>query len=75
MRLLLRARQTILALLLALAAIAPAAAQPLRVMTFNVRYPSTGDGANVWEARRDIAAAIIRREGPEVIGTQELFQR
>jgi endonuclease/exonuclease/phosphatase family metal-dependent hydrolase len=61
--------------LLALAAALPAMAQPLRVMSFNVRYPAEGDGANVWEARRDLAAAAIRRAKPDVIGTQELFQR
>jgi len=64
-----------LGLALALGSVAPAAAQPLRVMSFNVRYPSKDDGANLWEKRRDLAAAMIRREHPEVIGTQELFQR
>lgn len=64
-----------LGLLLVLSSAVPAIAQPLRVMSFNVRYPSKDDGANVWEARRDLAAATIRREAPDVIGTQEMFQR
>lgn len=47
----------------------------LRVMSFNVRLPVESDGINRWEARRDIAAAAIRRERPDVIGTQELHKR
>ncbi|MGK6354594.1 endonuclease/exonuclease/phosphatase family protein [Sphingomonas sp. DT-207] len=62
-------------LLLAFSTLAPAIAQPLKVMSFNVRYPAEGDGANVWEARRDLAAEAIRRTAPDVIGTQEMFQR
>jgi endonuclease/exonuclease/phosphatase family metal-dependent hydrolase len=51
----------------------PAAAEPLRVMSFNVRYPSPNDGPNVWEARRDLLVAVIRSRAPDLIGTQELF--
>ncbi len=50
-----------------------AAAESLRVMTFNVRYPNPGDGANVWSARRDLLVETIRSRRPDVIGTQELF--
>ncbi len=53
--------------------LAPAAAESLRVMTFNVRYPSKGDGENVWERRRDLLAATIRERNPDVFGTQELY--
>lgn len=45
----------------------------LRVMTFNVRYPSPGDGENVWAKRRDLAVSTIRDQNPDIIGTQELF--
>jgi endonuclease/exonuclease/phosphatase family metal-dependent hydrolase len=45
----------------------------LRVMTFNVRYPSKGDGSNVWENRRDLLIDTIRRSRPDVMGAQELF--
>lgn len=48
-------------------------AETLRVMTFNVRYPNPGDGANVWAARRDLLVETIRSRRPDVIGTQELF--
>lgn len=64
-----------LGLLLAVSAIAPAAAQPLKVMSFNVRLPMESDGANYWDARRELAAEVVRREAPDVIGTQEMFQR
>ncbi len=50
-----------------------AQAEPLRVMTFNVRYPSPEDGANVWENRKDILVDAIREHEPDVVGTQELF--
>jgi endonuclease/exonuclease/phosphatase family metal-dependent hydrolase len=61
--------------LLALAALAAtlAPAETLRVMSFNVRCPSPGDGANVWSARRDLFVETVRSRHPDVMGTQELF--
>jgi endonuclease/exonuclease/phosphatase family metal-dependent hydrolase len=56
-------------------AMAPTYAQPLRVMTFNVRWPSDEDGVNKWEARRDLVVEMLRAEDPDVIGTQELYKR
>lgn len=53
---------------------APAQAQDLRVMTFNVRYPNPDDAENVWQNRRDLFAKTVREAHPDVIGTQELFQ-
>lgn len=50
-----------------------ASAQSLRVMTFNVRLLTDTDGPNQWRYRRDLAAAMIRRQDPDVFGTQELF--
>jgi endonuclease/exonuclease/phosphatase family metal-dependent hydrolase len=50
------------------------AAESLRVMTFNVRYPAKSDGPNVWEQRRDLLVDTIRRNKPDIFGTQELFQ-
>jgi endonuclease/exonuclease/phosphatase family metal-dependent hydrolase len=52
-----------------------AMAQPLRVMTFNVRLLTDSDGPNRWEARRALMAKVIAQENPDLIGTQELFQR
>ena len=51
----------------------PMHAQALRVMTFNVRYPSPDDGPNLWELRKDHLVGTIRAKSPDIIGTQELF--
>lgn len=58
-----------------LLAMAPGHAQPLRVMTFNVRWPSDEDGVNQWDARRDLVVEMLRAADPDVIGTQELYKR
>ncbi len=50
-----------------------AAAEPLRVMTFNVRVPVDQD-ANAWANRRDLLVQVIKPEHPDVLGTQELTQ-
>lgn len=62
-------------LCLGLSLASPVAAQSITVMSFNVRLPAEGDGANVWEKRRDLTARTIARAHPDVIGTQELYQR
>ncbi len=49
-------------------------ARTLRVMTFNVRYPSPGDGSNLWDLRRDLLVRTIHKFRPDILGTQELFQ-
>lgn len=48
-------------------------AEALRVMSFNVRYPSKEDGPNVWENRRDILVRTILEKDPDIVGAQELF--
>ena len=45
-------------------------AQPLRVMTFNIRLPTDQDGDNRWDARRDLVVDMLRTENPDLIGTQ-----
>lgn len=59
--------------ILSVLGVAPAGAQDLRVMTFNVRLLTDGDGPNQWRHRRELAAQVIREQQPDVIGTQELF--
>jgi len=49
-----------------------AAAQTLRVMSFNVRTGIANDGLNDWDHRRDIMVRTIREQHPDVLGTQEL---
>lgn len=65
-----------IAALAALCACAPAWAQDtLTVMSLNIRYPNPQDGANVWEKRRSLTISTIRAAAPDLIGTQELYQR
>lgn len=59
-------------LLASLFGAALAHAEPLRVMTFNVRYPNPDDGPNYWENRKDLVVETIRQYDPDVIGMQEL---
>jgi Metal-dependent hydrolase len=65
------------ALLAALAALfaGQAAAEDLKVMSFNVRTITGPDGPNRWEMRKDLFADTIRKMDPDVIGTQELAQQ
>lgn len=74
-----RIRRAAAAILLA-AMLAPPHAQantgpePLRVMSFNVRYPSA-EGEHAWHSRRAIFMQTIADADVDVIGTQELFQQ
>lgn len=48
------------------------ATEPLRVMTFNLRYITSSDkGERAWTARRDQAADVIKKDAPDLIGIQE----
>lgn len=60
--------------LLGISIIATVSGADLNVMSFNVRYPSSSDGDNKWEARRDVLIDCIREQKPDVMGTQELFE-
>lgn len=64
-------RWLILGLLLAVT-VMPATAGPLvlRLMSYNLRYASTQQ-PNAWPDRRPVMQELIRREAPEIIGTQE----
>jgi endonuclease/exonuclease/phosphatase family metal-dependent hydrolase len=50
-----------------------ASTHDLRVMTFNVRYSEADDGINAWLRRRDLMVQVIRKEHPDILGTQELL--
>lgn len=43
----------------------------MKVMTFNLRRHKESDGDNGWLQRRFAAAEVIRRHGPDIVGTQE----
>lgn len=51
------------------------AAEPLRVMTFNIRYDNPGDGVNAWPNRKDWVASLIRFHGADAVGLQEALAR
>lgn len=44
---------------------------PLRVMTFNIRYNNPGDGVNAWPFRKDWVASLMRYHDADLIGVQE----
>lgn len=45
----------------------------LRVMTFNLRVRTPGDGANDWPNRRDLCASMIRFHQADVVAVQEAY--
>ncbi len=50
------------------------AAEPLRVMSFNIRFGSAKDGDDVWEKRKELVAETIQRFKPDLLGTQETLR-
>ena len=51
---------------------APRARGRLKVLTANIRLPMPQDkGERSWEARRDVLAAVLHSEQPDILGTQE----
>jgi endonuclease/exonuclease/phosphatase family metal-dependent hydrolase len=49
----------------------PAAAAPLTVMSFNIRYGTANDGDNPWLKRRDQLFDLLREQQADVVGLQE----
>jgi endonuclease/exonuclease/phosphatase family metal-dependent hydrolase len=52
----------------------PSQAQPLRVMSFNIRLPVESDGPNQWQHRKALIADMVRAQDADLIGTQELHK-
>jgi endonuclease/exonuclease/phosphatase family metal-dependent hydrolase len=46
----------------------------LRVMSFNIRYGSAGDGENRWPNRREMVFDVIRKQQSDVVGLQEALR-
>ncbi|HHT26933.1 MAG TPA: endonuclease/exonuclease/phosphatase family protein [Firmicutes bacterium] len=46
---------------------------PLSIVSFNVRYPNSRDGANAWPNRKDIAVRALQDMAPDVFGLQEAY--
>jgi endonuclease/exonuclease/phosphatase family metal-dependent hydrolase len=55
-------------------ATALAAASPMKVMTFNIRYGTADDGEDSWGKRRDLLFQVIRDEHADVVGLQEALR-
>jgi endonuclease/exonuclease/phosphatase family metal-dependent hydrolase len=49
-------------------------ADPLSVMTFNIRYGTAADGPDRWELRRPMLLELLRSEAPDLIGLQEALR-
>lgn len=48
-----------------------ASAQPLRVMSYNIRFDNPEDGANTWSNRRDFLVEQVHKTNPDILGIQE----
>ena len=44
---------------------------PIRVMSFNIRYGTANDGENRWELRKDLVIGTIQDHSPQIVGVQE----
>ena len=46
-------------------------AEPIKLISYNLRTSHGKDGDNVWMKRRHATPEMIRREAPDVFGVQE----
>lgn len=60
-------------LLMLVGATSALAAEPMRVMSFNVRLSAAKDGENAWPKRTELFFATIAAYGPDLIGFQEVL--
>ena len=69
-------KKSILALLLLMGPLLAVSqtAEPIRAMTFNIRYASPNDGINIWENRRDWLCESINFFEVDVFGAQEVIE-
>ena len=49
----------------------PSVDPPLRLLSFNVRLDTPEDGDDVWSARRELVASVVREVRPDIVGFQE----
>ena len=67
-------RHSIFLALAIVAALAQAAApgrEPLKVMTFNIRYGTANDGDNRWALRKGFLNDLVKEQNADLIGLQE----
>jgi endonuclease/exonuclease/phosphatase family metal-dependent hydrolase len=58
----------------AMAQAEPKAIDPLRVLSFNIRYGTADDGANAWPWREPHVYEVLKQRQPDVIGLQECLE-
>lgn len=76
-----RLTKPIVLLILAFAAVASLRAQepakpaePLNVMSYNIRLGTANDGDDHWTRRREMLFELLRTENPDLVGLQEAFR-
>ena len=47
--------------------------QPIKIMSFNLRYGTANDGANRWALRQSLVLDTIRNFDPDLLGLQEVL--
>jgi endonuclease/exonuclease/phosphatase family metal-dependent hydrolase len=62
---------SLLALIAVLVPAAASAAEPISVMSFNIRYGTANDGDNHWTLRRTFLFDVVREQNADIIGLQE----
>jgi len=45
--------------------------EPMRVMSFNIRFDNPADGPDAWPHRKDFVASMFRFHKNDIVGTQE----
>jgi endonuclease/exonuclease/phosphatase family metal-dependent hydrolase len=50
------------------------AAEPVRVMSYNIRYGTAPDGENAWPHRQNLVVAVIKDADPDLLGLQEALR-
>ncbi len=48
--------------------------EPIRVLSFNIRYGTARDGRNAWPLRRELVFDVLRRERWDFVGLQEALR-
>ena len=64
----------LLAAIFSMVASTPVSAEPVRLMSFNIRYGTAPDGENAWPFRRSLVAKVISDDKPDVLGLQEALR-
>ena len=47
-------------------------ADPIKAISYNIRYNNPKDGMNVWENRRETVASLLNEESADFVGLQEV---